>query len=240
MDVLFSEDIIPLTIPEVDGKIFEYLSNPSLQKVIDFLINTEKYRTFIHIGFGYGKYVLSSMFNKYVKNIFCYDACLYFCSVLKKIIKWNREILPLKNIHIFNNAIGDRSGTAKVYIDPTDKYRSRLTPIDNSFEHNTEIYRLDDLDLGLDGSIFVLLDVEGYELKVFDGAKEFIKNNDINFIVEVWNSNIDTYQKYFENNHFLYNVFDEINIGLEKESDYKGFDNNNIEYWFIEKDSKYW
>jgi len=78
---------------------------------------------------------------------------------------------------------------------------------ENSKNENSEIKRLD--DLSIDNISVIKIDVEGYELEVFEGGKDTIQKNRPIIIIEIWNNNKE---KYFDwiHTHFPFYKIDHI------------------------------
>ncbi len=97
---------------------------------------------------------------------------------LKKRVGENRAI---------NAALGNFNGKAKMYIASNGQSSTLLEPHlhknqypDIKFDREIEVavVRLDDYLFGWDDFNFINIDVEGYELEVFKGATETLKNID--------------------------------------------------------------
>jgi FkbM family methyltransferase len=78
---------------------------------------------------------------------------------------------------------------------------------ENSKNENAEIKRLDDLNI--DNISVIKIDVEGYELEVFEGGKATIEKNRPVIIIEMWKQNKD---KYFDwiHTHFPFYTIEHI------------------------------
>ena len=110
-----------------------------------------------------------------------------------------------RNIQIFNFALGSSEGAVLMQGHPSnfacsfvaDNYT--ITANDH-FSHRVPVKRLDDIfsDLSLDRLDFMKIDVEGFELEVFAGAKDIL----------------NTYKPivFLEMNHWCLNIYRRISI----------------------------
>jgi len=65
---------------------------------------------------------------------------------------------------------------------------------------------LDDLNLKIQPPVLFLIDVEGYEIQVLKGSKNFIKKYQPTIIIEVWEKNILEYKKYISKMKYKYEI----------------------------------
>ncbi len=181
---------IPFSNSTLQGFTFS-----SREKTLDFLFysryyepQTTKYllnkkgRNFIDIGSHIGRFALigSKVFNK----VFAFEANPYNFSVLKKNIHSNNinNILPL-NLAVSDskkNLLLDmpKLNTGATTISKFGKIKTSAVSLDKFLIKNKVPY--DKIDL-------VLIDVEGHEDKVLEGAKNFLSKTSSDLIIECFN-----------------------------------------------------
>jgi FkbM family methyltransferase len=110
-----------------------------------------------------------------------------------------------RNLKIFNFAVGSTEGTVLMQGHPSNFACSFVAdnytiPDDNHFSYEVPVKRLDDTfsELSLDRLDFLKVDVEGFELEVFAGAREIL----------------NTYKPivFLEMNHWCLNIYRRISI----------------------------
>ena len=90
------------------------------------------------------------------------------------LLKGNVELNDVKNIEIFNMAMSDQQGTAKLYMGPACNLHSLVDRSDRSDRVYVEV-ETDSVDHFLEGKkpiTFLRMDVEGYETIIFEGMKK--------------------------------------------------------------------
>jgi FkbM family methyltransferase len=95
------------------------------------------------------------------------------------------------NSSVLNLAAGDSNGDALLYETKMQSMGapSLLTPVESFGEHEIEVRKLDELSDRWHGRVGLLkVDTEGYELEVFKGASETIRNDKPVILFEDWNS----------------------------------------------------
>jgi FkbM family methyltransferase len=109
------------------------------------------------------------------------------------------------NVKVFNFALGSSEGSVLMQGHPSNFACSFIAdhyiiPADDHFSHRVPVKRLDDIfsDLSLDRVDLMKIDVEGFELEVFAGAKEVLH----------------TYRPivFLEMNHWCLNIFRRLSI----------------------------
>ncbi len=79
--------------------------------------------------------------------------------------------------------------------------------LDKEQEHKNESVRIQRLDdLNLDGISLIKIDVEGYELEVFEGGKETIIRNKPVILIEIWNHHKDKYVSWIQDHFPFYDI----------------------------------
>ncbi len=199
-------------IPFIDNKIFLYYNGYAECNIIKYIQNSHNLNTFINIGSGYGEYLFFSSINPNIRYIYGFEPVPFLYKIIKKILRLNP--LFTKKIHISNCALGDFTGSTKIYINKNALFDSSLTPSNSNTVHNINIKRLDDLALKIQPPILLLIDVEGYELQVIKGAQKFIEKYKPLMIIEVWDKNIQKYHNFISKMNYKYEM-----IWREKYSD---------------------
>ena len=140
-------------------------------------------RGVIHIGAHHGQEYQSYVTHK-IKNIIFFEPVI---SNYKKLL----EALPeKKNIKTFNLALGNETGTKKMYIETANRGQScsllepgtHLKMYPKIKFNNRETVKIDKLDnISFNRNLYnmINIDVQGYELEVFKGGKDTLKSIDI-------------------------------------------------------------
>lgn len=141
----------------------------------------------IQIGAHYGQEIKDFLKND-ITNIICFEPCPEAFEILKK--------NSINKALIFNFALGNDNKIVKMYIEKNNKGMSNsiLKPILhlNQYPHiifdseiNVEMKKLDDfieenndLKISINNYNFIYLDVQGFELEVFKGCQQTLKNID--------------------------------------------------------------
>lgn len=213
-------------------------------KLINKIIKQKKY--FIDIGSNVGK--ISNYVLKKKKNLFIH----MFDILDKNVIKVNLQ----NNYVSYHQKIVSDKHNSYQYI---YKYFKKNNLFDfsevNSVFKRTD-YNLKDKNqkkiryktINLDTffkklknkKIFLKIDSEGSEIKIFNGAKKFLQNNDVDGYFEynpdVWrlgNLNYkDAYRFFFNENYDLYRITP---LGLKKIDYYQGINEHFFCYYFFSK-----
>jgi FkbM family methyltransferase len=131
-----------------------------------------------------------------------------------KLFKENIELNDLNNIIIPNEfGLGDKDEN-KTFVLPTNyddngnpgalSLKNQNTDLDKNKEESVKIKRLDDLNI--DNISLIKIDVEGYELEVFEGGKETIRKYKPVILIEIWGVNKDKYTSWINENFPFYNI----------------------------------
>jgi FkbM family methyltransferase len=112
--------------------------------------------------------------------------------------------------HFFG--LGDKNET-KDFIVPND-YDNDPNPAmltllnteknNHTYKEKVSIKRLDDLHL--DNISLIKIDVEGYELEVFEGGRETIQRNRPVILIEIWERNKEKYFSWIQENFPFYKI----------------------------------
>ena len=171
--------------------------NNSILFIIGRLIKKFNLKHFLNIGCHIGTVALP--LSKYIEKVTAIEAYPLTFQHLKEHIKINN----LKNIEVFNLAIGDEN--KKIYflddeniriknntggmhvITDGDILNKRLSSNIHSKKYSNEMRKLDDLNIS--NFDILLADVEGKEYELLRGGKNKITNYKPIIIVEIWNNN---------------------------------------------------
>lgn len=141
-----------------------------------------------HYGNEYGDFLEMG-----VKNIVMFEPLKNNFSVLSKNI-------ADPNVVLINKALGNENRKIDMFVETANKGMSSsiLEPKlhVNQYPHivfnereEVDMVRLDDINLDMTNYNFILIDVQGYEMEVFKGAEETLKNVDY-IITEVNNAEL--------------------------------------------------
>ena len=120
----------------------------------------------------------------------------------------------LENVIVYNQALGDESGTLKAakldYGKPQDFGLYSLLETDDSHPENIDVITIDSMSLTrLD---FLKIDVEGMEITVLNGAKNTIARDQPWCWIEYWKVNIDDIKAQFEELDYQFYKMDDLNL----------------------------
>ncbi len=171
--------------------------NNSILLIIGQFIKKFNLKHFLNIGCHIGTVALP--LSKYIEKVTAIEAYPLTFQHLEEHIKINN----LKNIEVFNLAIGDEN--KKIYflddeniriknntggmhvITDGDILNKRLSSNIHSKKYSNEMRKLDDLNIS--NFDILLADVEGKEYELLRGGKNKITNYKPIIIVEIWNNN---------------------------------------------------
>ena len=171
--------------------------NNNILFIIGQLIKKFNLKHFLNIGCHIGTVALP--ISKYIEKVTAIEAYPITFEHLEENIKINN----LKNIEVFNLAIGDEN--KKIYfldneniriknntggmhvITDDDISNKRLSSNIHSKKYSNEMKKLDDLNIS--NFDILLADVEGKEYEVLKGGKNKIIKYKPIIIVEIWNNN---------------------------------------------------
>jgi FkbM family methyltransferase len=153
----------------------------------------------IHIGAHYGDEVFEYIDNG-IQNITLFEPLSENFSILERNLKNVNA-----NIDAYQVALGSKEKTSKMYISSNDAQSSSLLkPKEHlnqysyiTFEQSDEEVEVKTLDsFNIQNANFINIDVQGYELEVFNGAKETLKK------IDYIHSEVNVDEMY-ENNAFI-------------------------------------
>tara|TARA_Y100001960_G_C14637831_1_gene809201 strand:+ start:353 stop:1186 length:834 start_codon:yes stop_codon:yes gene_type:complete len=217
------------------------IKNSNYEKDIKklFLKIIKKNDCFINVGANYGYYCCLAL-NEGIQTI-AFEPIYTNLRLLYKNIKINNFD---KNIEVFPMALGDRTEYKEIYgLSET----ASLVKGWMSETKSTDIVYTSKMEKILDASnfknqqILFLIDVEGFEKKVLDGALSFIKMEKkpiwiIEIIYDLYADNPDymnTFKHFFDNGYLCFDIQDNLqNINLQnlttpKSSNFLFIDKNN-------------
>ena len=210
--------------------------NNNILFIIGQLIKKFNLKHFLNIGCHIGTVALP--ISKYIEKVTAIEAYPLTFEHLEEHIKINN----LKNIEVFNLAIGDEN--KKIYfldneniriknntggmhvITDDDISNKRLSSNIHSKKYSNEMKKLDDLNIS--NFDILLADVEGKEYEVLKGGKNKIIKYKPIIIVEIWNNNKRNLESMQTTNDEIINYV--INLG------YKLFKQIGDNYIFLPKD----
>ena len=210
--------------------------NNNLLFLIGSLIKKFNLKHFLNIGCHIGTVALP--ISKYVEKVTAIEAYPLTFEHLNENIKINN----IKNIQVFNLAIGDEN--KKIYflddeniriknntggmhvITDDDILKKRLSSNIHSKKYSNEMKKLDDLNIS--NFDILLADVEGKEYELLKGGKNKITKYKPIIIVEIWNNNKRNLESMQTTNDEIINYI--INLG------YKLIKQIGDNYIFLPKD----
>ena len=210
--------------------------NNNILFLIGGLIKKFNLKHFLNIGCHIGTVALP--ISKYIEKVTAIEAYPLTFEHLKENIKINN----IKNIQVFNLAIGDEN--KKIYflddeniriknntggmhvITEEDIVNKRLSSDIHSKKYSNEMKKLDDLNIS--GFDILLADVEGKEYELLKGGKNKIIKYKPVIIVEIWNNNKRNLERMQTANDEIINYI--INLG------YKLIKQLGDNYIFLPKD----
>ena len=205
-----------LKIPLIDNRMYLYYNEYNEKNIVEYIKNVTNFSTFINVGSAYGEYLFFSAINPNIKIIYGFEPIFYFYEIIKKVLKLNPKFA--KKIKIRNCTIGDYTGVTKFYLNKGALTSSSLFSSISNIVEDIKIYKIDDLNLKIQPPILMLIDTEGYEIQVLEGARKLIEKYKPSIIMEVWEKNVLKYEKSISKLNYEYNL-----ISKEK--------NSETEYW---------
>ena len=154
-------------------------------KFTSYLTNQKEKGIFIDVGTHIGRY--SILMAKKKLEVFSFEPLKTNFNQFKI----NASLNGIeKNIHFYNTGIGDKKRKTKIFY---DKNKGGEASIVFNKSMLTEEINLDKLDNLLKFSsqkrIILKIDVEGFEYEVLKGARNFIKRNNPDIFIEIWDKN---------------------------------------------------
>ena len=150
-----------------------HIKNFMLGKTQRFL--SKKLNT-IDVGAAVGMY--TSFFAKYSNHVFAFEAVPPVYDQLKRVEE------KKKNITAYNNAVSDKVGTFKFYVDDKRLSNSGFQNLVDGIPIDVESVTIDSMTFSNVG--FIKIDTEGTELDVLNGAIETIDRNRPSCMVEIY------------------------------------------------------
>jgi FkbM family methyltransferase len=176
-------------LPSIEGS-YDYLiigksNEPETQIFLSVLLNPGINASFIDVGASIGEFVFSVSRFVNIKHIYAFEPRPDCALVLRK----NKELNDEKRIIVIEKAAGNREGSMEFHLNPggtsSGIHRSSI----NSRQRITvECTRLDSVLPEYLENPIILVDVEGAEPLVLEGAEIFIKNNSPLIIFEFNNT----------------------------------------------------
>ena len=151
-------------------RIREVESTKNLQRIL------RKGDIVIDIGANIGYYALMEA------RLVAETGKVYACEPIPKsieLLKKSIEANHYANIEILNIALGDRNGTAEIYLSRNSNWHSMsdLRTFEEMGKMVVEVRTVDKLLEDTDFPNFIRMDVEGYESKVIKGMENTMKNS---------------------------------------------------------------
>jgi FkbM family methyltransferase len=107
----------------------------------------------------------------------------------RDILRRNLELNAIGNTQILPTALGDQPGTATLHVDPSNNSgQDSLIPLETQLLARTENVPVTTLDLALPDVTdvtFLHVDTEGYDVKVLNGAREFVRRQQARPCIQV-------------------------------------------------------
>lgn len=172
--------------------------NEDLQILINDLLTEDD--VYIDIGANIGHTVL--MASKRVKKIIAFEPV----EEMLKHFRRNMKINDVNNVVLYDFALSDKKGVAKIKVSNTNDGSHTLNPdfgnlINGIYEKEVKIETEKFDNLKIDKATMVKIDVEGHELKVLEGMSESI--NKVSYVIcETSITNYDALQEFFKNHGF--------------------------------------
>ena len=155
----------------VDMDIFaDGVYEPEILKLLRSHLSADG--VFIDIGANIGQHSLYCSY--FCRQVYSFEPVKKLYDQFKESIARNK----INNIAPQNVALGDTEGEVPIYSNGSSLAASSIVATKNkNFIQHVKVVRLDDVykGLGIDKATLVKIDVEGYELGVLQGAKNFIK-----------------------------------------------------------------
>ena len=160
-----------------------FLTDPDVEIKKNIKKYSNDYKKFIDIGAAVGDITLSSC--KYFSNCVCFEPEKKNFKKLQKRI----EESDVKNIKIYDYALGKEFGKKKFFVSKTSNLDNRFNveKNENFVEVEVKVETLDRMceKIGINEKCFIKIDVQGAELDVMKGASKLLEKDCI-IISEFW------------------------------------------------------
>lgn len=175
--------------------------------------------TILDIGANTGLFTFIAASANKSSEIFCFEPVKRTCELLKI----NLELNKSNNIHFYQKAVSNSTGSSIFYdVTTQSQYSSSLNKemlegISDIIEYEVDVIALDNLaELKNKKIDLIKLDVEMHEPEAIEGMQNLIKTNNPLILIEILNSDIGLrIEKLVENYNYEYFVIHE-NKGIQK------------------------
>lgn len=162
------------------------------------LINLNKINYFFDIGSCWGIYSLRLSSIKKLK-IYSFDPIPKNIERLRQMININK----LKNISVFNCALGNEKGSINLY--GLENFTPNYSLYDKKTSQHivkSSINKLDNIVKVKNNYLYIKCDIERHEYAFLQGAKKILKNNNIILQIEIFAKNKKKVFNYLNQNKF--------------------------------------
>ena len=188
------------------------------------LRNVNKNSVVVDVGANIGYYTL--LLAKICKKVYAFEPDKRCFEILKKNIEENK----LKNVVLFNLAVGDKNEKVEFIIDKENLGNSRIGDGDETIlcDSLDNVLKKEKIDL-------MKIDVQGYEEKVIEGAKNIISKYSPILFMEYNGGNLEFLKKIYKNiftiDYWFYIL--KKGIKIDKKTGYADLllTNKNISLW---------
>lgn len=164
----------------------------------------------VDVGAHIGKYTILAA--KLAKNVIAIEPHKENFKILKRNVRLNK----LKNVYTLNLAASSRNSKLKLYIGDTSGHhsiskKSKDYQVVDGIKLDTFFKRLklEKIDL-------IKIDVEGAEMQVLLGMKEYLRNRKIkNIIIEIWPNNLKKVKRFFSGLGYFIKPIEDDNFLVE-------------------------
>lgn len=143
------------------------------------------YKIFLDIGANEGHYTKLANNKMHESKIYSIEANPDLCKNLLAINFKNKN-----NIFVKNNILSSKSENKNFYINTSDNKTSSIKNIQNSIEVKMNTITLNDL-IDKNEKTLVKIDIEGGEFDVFFNNSDYLKNTNIDYLIELHGSGYD-------------------------------------------------
>ena len=153
------------------GTVFQFTRPWDFGFLCNLYKNAARGGSFLEVGANIGTDTIVAA--EFFQRCYCFEPLPAHVELLRK----NMELNHITNVQLFPMAVSDRAGTARFFVNTRSTGSSSLYPNDRDMDQSEEVQAVT-LDAAMPLEIrdvtFMHIDTEGHDIKVLQGARQFI------------------------------------------------------------------